>query len=110
MESNVVAIHTSQSLLEATQLLQKHSYRSLPVIDAHKQVQGVITQGDVTKPFSLQLTSEFYSFVDHFAPLQRENVVRVLTNLVLLGGQREFGQRILVSTMEAQNLRTALDP
>jgi manganese-dependent inorganic pyrophosphatase len=110
MESNVVAIHTSQSLLEATQLLQKHSYRSLPVIDAHKQVQGVITQEDVAKQFSLQLTSEFDSFVDHFAPLQRENVVRVLKGLVLLEGQRELGQRILVAAMESQTLRTALEP
>ena len=110
MESNVVAIHTSQSLLEATQLLQKHSYRSLPVIDAHKQVQGVITQEDVAKQFSQQLTEEFDSSVDHFAPLQRENVVRVLKGPVLLEGQRELGKRILVAAMESQTLRTALEP
>ncbi len=110
MESNVVAIHTSQSLLEATQLLQKHSYRSLPVIDAHKQVQGVITQEDVAKQFSQQLTEEFDSSVDHFAPLQRENVVRVLKGRVLLEGQRELGKRILVAAMESQTLRTALEP
>src|SRR5256886_12816281 len=110
MESNVVVIHTSQSLLEATQLLQKHSYRSLPVIDAHKQVQGVITQEDVAKQFSQQLTEEFDSSVDHFAPLQRENVVRVLKGRVLLEGQRELGKRILVAAMESQTLRTALEP
>src|SRR6266702_2258206 len=46
----------------------------------------------------------------HFAPLQRENVVRVLKGLVLLEGQRELGQRILVAAMESQTLRTALEP
>src|SRR5579884_2760239 len=46
MRRGVTSAHINQPLLEAGQLMQEHSRRSMPVIDDDNKVRGLITNED----------------------------------------------------------------
>src|SRR5712664_3739502 len=51
MKRGVISTRIDQSLLEAGQLLQEHSRRSMPVVDDENKVHGIIANENFAKLF-----------------------------------------------------------
>ncbi|QBD78309.1 putative manganese-dependent inorganic diphosphatase [Ktedonosporobacter rubrisoli] len=100
MRRGVISAHVDQSLLEAGQLLQEHSRRSMPVVDSDNKVQGIIANEDFAKLFFNDLDPQSVNRI----PLQRDNLVRVLKGRVLVEGRRKLGNRVLVGAMEPDTM------
>jgi manganese-dependent inorganic pyrophosphatase len=106
MRRGVTSAHINQPLLEAGQLMQEHSRRSMPVIDDDNKVHGIITNEDFAKLFFHDLDSQSVNRI----PLQRDNMVRVLKGRVLVQGQRPLGNRVLVGAMQAETMAEYIEP
>ena len=100
MKRGVICAHVDQPLLEAGQLLQEHSRRSMPVVDADNKVHGIIGDEDFAKLFFNDLDPRVVNRI----PLQRDNLVRVLRGRVLVEGRRTLGNRVIVGAMEAETM------
>lgn len=106
MRRGVTSAHINQSLLEAGQLMQEHNRRSMPVIDDNNKVHGIITNEDFAKLFFRDLDSQSVNRI----PLQRDNLVHVLKGRVLVQGQRDLGNRVLVGAMQAETMAEYIEP
>ena len=47
MSANVVSITPATTVGEARSLLKRHDVKALPVVDAHRQVKGIVTRADL---------------------------------------------------------------
>lgn len=106
MRRGVISAHIDQPLLEAGQLLQEHSRRSMPVVDSENRVHGIIANEDFAKLFFNDLDPRSVNRV----PLQRDNLVRVLRGRVLVEGRRKLGQRVLVGAMQPETMADYIEP
>ena len=106
MKRGVICAHVDQPLLEAGQLLQEHSRRSMPVVDADNKVHGIIGDEDFAKLFFNDLDPRVVNRI----PLQRDNLVRVLRGRVLVEGRRTLGNRVIVGAMEAETMADYVEP
>src|SRR5438105_13721942 len=72
MRRGVISAYLDQPLLEAGQILQEHSRRSMPVVDAENKVHGIISVEDFAKLFFNDLNPQAVNRI----PLQQDNLVR----------------------------------
>jgi manganese-dependent inorganic pyrophosphatase len=106
MRRGVISTQIDQTLLEAGQLLQEHNRRSMPVVDAENKVCGIIADEDFAKLFFNELDPRAVNRI----PLKRDNLVRVLRGRVLVEGQRQLGNRVLVGAMQAETMADYVEP
>lgn len=106
MRRGIISAYVDQPLFEAGQLLQEHNLGSMPVIDAHNYVKGMIAHDDLAKLFFNDLDTKSVNRI----PLKRDNLVSVLKGKILVEGRRTLGNRILVGAMEAETMADYVEP
>lgn len=106
MKRGVISARIDQPLLEAGQLLQEHSRRSMPVVDKDNKVHGIIANEDFAKLFFRDLDPQSVNRI----PINRDNLVRVLKGRVLVEGRRKLGNRVLVGAMEPETMADYIEP
>lgn len=106
MRRGVISASADQPLLEAGQLLQEHSRRSMPVVDEDNKVLGIIANEDFAKLFF----NDLYPQAVNRIPMNRDNIVRVLKGRVLVEGRRPLGNRVIVAAMEAETMADYIEP
>ncbi|GHO65774.1 inorganic pyrophosphatase [Ktedonobacter sp. SOSP1-52] len=106
MRQDVLTAHLNQSLLEAGQMMQEHNRQTMPVVDDENKVYGIITNKDFAKLFFHDLDPQTVNRI----PLKRDNLIKVLKGRVLVEGQRELGNRVLVGAMQAESMADYVEP
>src|SRR5260370_16889998 len=83
MQQQMLSISLDQPLLEAGRILQERHRLSLPVVDAGNKVRGILATEDFAQLFFRGLDVQSVNRL----PLQRDNLVRVLSGDVLVEGR-----------------------
>ena len=120
MSRDVITIHPEQTIVAAAQLMLQHRMSSLPVVDSHAQLLGIITETDIFKvlvdlsgvssgktTFAFQLEDRAGSIREVTDIIRRHGglVASILTSRTLATPQfrRVY---IRVGDLSAQKLRT----
>lgn len=59
MTSDLVTVHTHDSIVEAIRTFTEHGLGRLPVVDENKKLKGIITKGDITRGILLAVQRDY---------------------------------------------------
>jgi manganese-dependent inorganic pyrophosphatase len=106
MRRDFFTARTGEILLEVGRRLQDYNIRSMPVVDEHGAVHGMISVESFAQLFFQDIDPDSINRIT----LDLENIVHALHGSLLIPAGRPLGNRVLVGAMRAETMATYIEP
>ncbi|EYE88389.1 inorganic pyrophosphatase [Fervidicella metallireducens AeB] len=101
---NVEHVYPHTSIKEAWTIMNKGNYKTLPVVDSHKKLLGVVSLTDIT--FKYMDTQDVNVIATSKTPLK--NIIETLNAKILCGSEEDFktSGKVIIAALKYEQMKS----